>query len=88
MSRSFAREAQRKKQAIANGERITQWYEKSILKQINALRSSNDLFDIVLTTNTDVSVRISAHRLVPAAASSYFRAMFTIGMQESSESTV
>ncbi|XP_065845868.1 kelch-like protein 20 [Oscarella lobularis] len=88
MYSSFAREAQREKQAIANGERMTQWYEKSILKQINALRSSNDLFDIVLTTNTDVSVRISAHRLVLAAASPYFRAMFTIGMQESSDSTV
>ena len=88
MYRSFAREAQRKKQAIANGERMTQWYEKSIVDQINALRSSNDLFDIVLTTTTDVSVRISAHRIVLAAASPYFRAMFTIGMQESSESTV
>ena len=68
--------------------RTTFRYGETILEQMNNLRSSNDLFDIVLTTGTDVSVRISAHRLVLAAASPYFRAMFTIGMQESSESTV
>ncbi|XP_065844132.1 kelch-like protein 20 [Oscarella lobularis] len=77
------------KKTIASGKRTSFRYGEKMLEQMNALRSSTvDLCDVVLTTNTSVSVRISAHRIVLAAASSYFRAMFTLGMQESNCSTV
>lgn len=53
---------------------MTNSHAKSILNAMNALRKSNTLCDITLRVeNTD----FPAHRIVLAACSDYFCAMFT-----------
>ena len=57
------------------------------LSVMSAMRADKELCDVVLSVDgTDVTV--SAHRVVLAAASPYFRAMFSSGMLESRESVV
>ncbi|GAA6090314.1 kelch-like protein 12 isoform X1 [Tachysurus ichikawai] len=64
---------------------MTNLYTKSILNAMNALRKSNTLCDITLRVeNTD----FPAHRIVLAACSDYFCAMFTSEMAENGRSFV
>lgn len=53
---------------------MTNSHAKSILNAMNALRKSNTLCDITLRVNT---ADFPAHRIVLAACSDYFCAMFT-----------
>lgn len=55
------------------------------LDMMNKLRQDDCLCDVVLNAE---GTRISAHRLVLSAASSYFRAMFCKGMKEGSQTEV
>ncbi|MFH4980882.1 hypothetical protein AB6A40_007591 [Gnathostoma spinigerum] len=55
------------------------------LEQINEMRSDGSLCDVTLVVD---SVHINAHRLVLAASSNYFKAMFTSEMAESRQQEV
>lgn len=60
---------------------MTNSHAKSILNAMNSLRKSNTLCDITLRVeNTD----FPAHRIVLAACSDYFCAMFTSEVTEES----
>ena len=60
-------------------------YRSKLADSLNALRSDNQLCDICIK----VGVRsFNAHKAVLAASSSYFKAMFTSGFKESSESEI
>lgn len=64
---------------------MTNSHAKSILNAMNALRKSNTLCDITLRVeNTDFPV----HRIVLAACSDYFCAMFTSELSEKGKSFV
>ena len=60
-------------------------YRSKLADSLNALRNDNQLCDICIK----VGVRsFNAHKAVLAASSSYFKAMFTSGFKESSESEI
>ena len=56
------------------------------LRNVETLRSSMELIDVVLVL--DDGVEIPAHRLVLASASPYFRTMFNVDMRESCEKRI
>ncbi|XP_035677749.1 kelch-like protein 12 [Branchiostoma floridae] len=60
-------------------------YAKSLLVQMNALRKKETLCDVMLVVKGQ---EFPAHRIVLAAASDYFCAMFTNEMSEKSQSSV
>ena len=55
-------------------------HPKEAFEVMNMLRHANKLCDVTLRTGTDT---FKAHKIVLAAASPYFKAMFTAGMKES-----
>ncbi|KAM5232500.1 kelch-like protein 26 isoform 1-T1 [Hipposideros larvatus] len=60
-------------------------HSTSLLQGLAALRSQGQLLDIVLTVNRET---FHAHKVVLAACSDYFRAMFTGGMREASQDVI
>nr|XP_039269607.1 kelch-like protein 12 [Styela clava] len=60
-------------------------HANNILDSMNELRSENVLCDVTIKCQ---DVELPAHRVVLAASSSYFRAMFTTGMREKDQSVV
>ncbi|EDO31299.1 predicted protein, partial [Nematostella vectensis] len=60
-------------------------HSSNILCSLNSLRQQEDLCDMVLVVGGST---ISAHKVVLASGSPYFRAMFTGGMSESRQDTV
>ncbi|XP_042527158.1 kelch-like protein 26 [Dipodomys spectabilis] len=60
-------------------------HSASLLQGLAALRAQGQLLDIVLTINREA---FHAHKVVLAACSDYFRAMFTGGMREASQDVV
>lgn len=69
----------------ANSELFTNCHAKSILTTMNMLRKTHTLCDVTLHVD---SVDFPAHRIVLAACSDYFCAMFTNEMCEKRESTI
>ncbi len=61
---------------------ISEKQSRLAFEQMNEMRHNEQLTDVVLVVGADRSKRIIAHRLVLAASSSYFRAMFTSSMTE------
>ncbi|KAK5979154.1 BTB domain-containing protein [Trichostrongylus colubriformis] len=55
-------------------------HNRLLLSQLSEFRDESQLCDVTLVAQ---GTRINAHRLVLAAASSYFKAMFTNDMAES-----
>ena len=55
-------------------------------EKINEMRQLNQLSDVTITA--DDGMEFTAHRLVLAASSAYFRAMFTSDMMESRADSV
>ena len=60
-------------------------YFSSSFENMNRLRRQETLCDVILVIG---NTRIPAHKVVLAAASSYFEAMFTVDMLESRESVI
>ncbi|XP_033615288.1 kelch-like protein 26 [Fukomys damarensis] len=60
-------------------------HSTSLLQGLASLRAQGQLLDIVLTVNREV---FHAHKVVLAACSDYFRAMFTGGMREASQDVI
>ena len=60
-------------------------YFSSSFENMNRLRRQEALCDVILVVG---GMRISAHKVVLAAASPYFEAMFTAGMLESRENLI
>ncbi|KAM4888099.1 kelch-like protein 26 isoform 1-T1 [Thomomys bottae] len=60
-------------------------HSASLLQGLATLRAQGQLLDIVLTSNREA---FRAHKVVLAACSDYFRAMFTGGMREASQDVV
>ena len=60
-------------------------HPKNLLESLNLLRCRQELCDVVLEVG---SKRIYAHRVVLAACSPYFHAMFTGELQESKQTEV
>ncbi|XP_005091272.1 kelch-like protein 9 [Aplysia californica] len=58
---------------------------KSVLEGLQQLRQMRQLFDVTLVAD---SQEFPAHRVVLASCSDYFRAMFTDGLRESTESRI
>ena len=56
---------------------FTDSHAKSILTTMNNLRKTNTLCDVMLKVSSE---SFPAHRIVLAACSDYFRAMFTNGV--------
>lgn len=59
---------------------VSEKHPRGCLEAMNELRRQCELCDVVLTVGKR---RIYAHRLVLAACSRYFNAMFTMGLVES-----
>lgn len=68
----------------ANSELFTNCHAKSILTTMNMLRKTHTLCDVTLHVD---SVDFPAHRIVLAACSDYFCAMFTNEVMSSSAVT-
>ena len=64
---------------------FTDSHAKSILTTMNNLRKTNTLCDVTLRVDEQT---FPAHRIVLAACSDYFCAMFTHGMSEQDKSTI
>ncbi|XP_032172353.1 kelch-like protein 26 [Mustela lutreola] len=60
-------------------------HSTSLLQGLAALRAQGQLLDVVLTINRET---FHAHKVVLAACSDYFRAMFTGGMREASQDII
>ncbi|KAM9243330.1 kelch-like protein 26 isoform 3-T3 [Dugong dugon] len=60
-------------------------HSAGLLQGLAALRAQGQLLDVALTVNTEV---FHAHKVVLAACSDYFRAMFTGGMRETGQAVV
>uniref|UniRef100_A0A8C9PT00 BTB domain-containing protein n=1 Tax=Spermophilus dauricus TaxID=99837 RepID=A0A8C9PT00_SPEDA len=60
-------------------------HSTSLLQGLATLRAQGQLLDVVLTINREV---FHAHKVVLAACSDYFRAMFTGGMREASQDVI
>lgn len=60
-------------------------HSASLLQGLAALRAQGQLLDVVLTINREA---FHAHKVVLAACSDYFRAMFTGGMREASQDVI
>ncbi|XP_036884816.1 kelch-like protein 26 isoform X1 [Sturnira hondurensis] len=60
-------------------------HSTSLLQGLATLRSQGQLLDVVLTVNRET---FHAHKVVLAACSDYFRAMFTGGMREASQDII
>lgn len=60
-------------------------HSKDLVTALKSLRGDEDLCDVVLKVG---STSISAHRVILAASSPYFKAMFTGDLSESRQSTV
>ncbi|XP_067589401.1 kelch-like protein 26 isoform X1 [Pseudorca crassidens] len=60
-------------------------HSTSLLQGLAALRAQGQLLDVVLTINQET---FHAHKVVLAACSDYFRAMFTGGMRETSQDVI
>lgn len=60
-------------------------HPKNLLESLNLLRCRKELCDVILEVG---SKRIYAHRVVLAACSPYFHAMFTGELQESRQTEV
>ncbi len=58
---------------------------RSTLTELNLIRKLHDLCDVVITVG---SRKIFAHKVILAACSPYFRAMFTGALAESSQTEV
>jgi kelch-like protein 20 len=65
--------------------KISERHPKSLLDQINQLRRSDDLCDVVLLIG---SSRIKAHKIILSASSPYFKAMFTSNLSESRQTEI
>ncbi|CAH1245733.1 KLHL9 [Branchiostoma lanceolatum] len=64
---------------------VSDEHSDSLLRGLNALRSDSLLCDVTLVADDQ---GFQAHRAVLASCSDYFKAMFTSGMRESSETHV
>ncbi|XP_005100559.1 kelch-like protein 12 [Aplysia californica] len=64
---------------------FTDVHSKEILSTMNSLRKANKLCDVVLRVENQ---RFPAHRIVLAASSDYFNAMFTSSMKEKDKSEI
>nr|XP_014334449.1 PREDICTED: LOW QUALITY PROTEIN: kelch-like protein 26 [Bos mutus] len=60
-------------------------HSTSLLQGLATLRAQGQLLDVVLTVNRET---FHAHKVVLAACSDYFRAMFTGGMREASQDVI
>uniref|UniRef100_A0A2K6EC17 Kelch like family member 26 n=1 Tax=Macaca nemestrina TaxID=9545 RepID=A0A2K6EC17_MACNE len=60
-------------------------HSTSLLQGLATLRAQGQLLDVVLTINREA---FPAHKVVLAACSDYFRAMFTGGMREASQDVI
>ncbi|CAI9559344.1 unnamed protein product, partial [Staurois parvus] len=60
-------------------------HSTALLQGLSALRDQGQLLDVILTINNDV---IQVHKVVLAACSDYFRAMFTGGMREARQDVI
>ncbi|KAM6218705.1 kelch-like protein 26 isoform 1-T1 [Rhynchocyon petersi] len=60
-------------------------HSTGLLQGLAALRAQGQLLDVALTVNNEV---FHAHKVVLAACSDYFRAMFTGGMREAGQAVV
>uniref|UniRef100_A0A8C3XAW3 Kelch like family member 26 n=1 Tax=Catagonus wagneri TaxID=51154 RepID=A0A8C3XAW3_9CETA len=60
-------------------------HSTSLLQGLAALRAQGQLLDVMLTINQET---FHAHKVVLAACSDYFRAMFTGGMREASQDVI
>ncbi|XP_036022318.1 kelch-like protein 26 isoform X1 [Onychomys torridus] len=60
-------------------------HSTGLLQGLAALRAQGQLLDVVLTVNSEA---FHAHKVVLAACSDYFRAMFTGGMREASQAVI
>jgi kelch-like protein 20 len=60
-------------------------YSRSTLTELNLIRKLHDLCDVVITVGNR---KIFAHKVILAACSPYFRAMFTGALSESSQTEV
>ncbi|XP_055344398.1 kelch-like protein 1 isoform X2 [Paramacrobiotus metropolitanus] len=61
---------------------------EKVLRELNDMKATGALCDVVLQGAEESSVGIPCHRNVLSASSPYFRTMFTSGLRESSESTI
>ena len=66
-------------------EKYDNGYSSSMLEGLNNLRKQNQLFDITIKVG---GRDFPAHKAVLAATSGYFRAMFTSGFKERSQSEI
>lgn len=64
---------------------VTDGHAKDILKSVNILRKNHKLCDVILQVENE---EFPVHRIVLAACSDYFSAMFTSDMQESQKPVV
>uniref|UniRef100_A0A8C8YFA8 Kelch like family member 26 n=1 Tax=Prolemur simus TaxID=1328070 RepID=A0A8C8YFA8_PROSS len=60
-------------------------HSTSLLQGLATLRAQGQLLDVVLTVSREA---FHAHKVVLAACSDYFRAMFTGGMREASQDVI
>ncbi|XP_066460697.1 kelch-like protein 26 isoform X2 [Eleutherodactylus coqui] len=60
-------------------------HSTTLLQGLTALRAQGQLLDVILTINNEV---FQVHKVVLAACSDYFRAMFTGGMREASQDVI
>ncbi|KFP76478.1 Kelch-like 26, partial [Acanthisitta chloris] len=60
-------------------------HSTTLLQGLASLRAQAQLLDVILTINNEV---FQVHKVVLAACSDYFRAMFTGGMRESSQDVI
>ncbi|XP_040273553.1 kelch-like protein 26 isoform X2 [Bufo bufo] len=60
-------------------------HSTTVLQGLTALRAQGQLLDVILTINNEV---FQVHKVVLAACSDYFRAMFTGGMREASQDVI
>ena len=72
------------------GVYLTLWlrsdkHARSTLTELNLIRKHHELCDVVITVGAR---KIFAHKVILAACSPYFRAMFTGAMSESSQTEV
>lgn len=65
--------------------KVSERHPKSLLDQINQLRKSDELCDVILRVG---SLGIKAHKIILSASSPYFKAMFTTNLCESKQNEI